>query len=339
MLTADFSKHILRFNFPAGTSRGVLHEKDSWIIKLQNSEFPHITGVGECSLIKGLSPDPEAEYEKMLEKVCANPEYYLDFSDSELDRFPSIRFGLEMARLDLQNGGTGVFFPSAFTQGEAGIPINGLIWMGSKENMLEQIKQKIKEGFTCIKLKVGALDFEAELNLLKAARREFKASDIELRVDANGAFRPGETLEKLKRLSEFQLHSIEQPVKLGNWEIMAMLCELSPLAIALDEELFAPGADEDKLNLLRTIRPQYLVLKPSMLGGFAKTQEWIDAANNMSIGWWITSALESNIGLNALAQWTYTLKQPVYHGLGTGRLFLNNFESRLVFEAGVLKYR
>lgn len=338
MLKAHFYKHILQFNVPAGTSRGVMHEKVSWFIKLHDTTDILITGTGECSLIKGLSPDPEAGYEAMLERVCSNPEQYLDFSDPELDHFPSIRFGLEMAWLDLINGGRGLLFPSPFTLGESGIPINGLIWMGSKEDMLKQIREQIGEGFRCIKLKVGALDFADELDVLKAIRREFNEAEIQLRVDANGAFRPEEAMKKLERLSKYRLHSIEQPIKPGNWEAMAGLCEQSPVAIALDEELFTPGADDDKIRLLRTIRPQYLVFKPSMLGGFAKTQEWINAAANTGIGWWITSALESNIGLNALAQWTYTLKQPLFHGLGTGKLFSNNFDSRLMIERGMLRY-
>jgi o-succinylbenzoate synthase len=337
MLKAKYHKHILRFNFPAGTSRGVLNEKVSWFVDLFNESNPEITGRGECSLIKGLSPDPEAGYQEMLARVCAGPERFLSFTDPELDKYPSIRFGLEMAFRDLQEGGKGELFKSAFTEGQAGISINGLIWMGSKNEMLQQIKQRIDEGFTCIKMKIGALDFEDEIDLLRTIRKEFHQSVVQLRVDANGAFLPDEALAKLERFSVFQLHSIEQPIKPGDIEAMARLCEKTPLPVALDEELFAPGAGSNKSDLLKTIKPQYLVLKPSMLGGFAKTQEWIDAANSMNIGWWVTSALESNIGLNALAQWTYTLNNPMHHGLGTGKLFVNNLPGKLFIENGYLK--
>lgn len=338
MLNASYHKHILNFNFQAGTSRGVLTEKPSWIIKLYDPANPNIIGKGECSIINGLSPDPNKGYEAMLDKVCSNPAHFLSFSEPELSSFPSIRFGLEMAWLDLRQGGSGLLFSSEFTKGNKGIPINGLIWMDSKENMLQQIRKRIEEGFECIKMKIGAIDFEEELDLLKVIRKEFSTDVIQLRVDANGAFEPSGALEKLKRLSDFNLHSIEQPIKPGNWPAMVALCDNTPLPIALDEELFAPGSDSNKFDLLKTIRPQYLVLKPSMLGGFAKTQEWIEAAKTLNIGWWITSALESNIGLNALAQWTYTLNNPAHHGLGTGKLFVNNFQSKMFIENGFLKY-
>lgn len=339
MLKANYHKYILEFNFPAGTSRGVLNEKVSWFIDLYDDSYPEIIGRGECSLIKGLSPDKETGYEEMLAHVCSGPERFLSFSEPELEDFPSIRFGLEMAQQDLNKEGKGLLFESDFTNGQAGIPINGLIWMGSKQNMLQQVKQRIDEGFTCIKMKIGALDFDEEIDLLRTVRKEFPSDSIQLRVDANGAFLADEAMEKLKKLSEFHLHSIEQPINPGNWQIMAALCEQTPLPIALDEELFAPAADGNKSYLLRTIKPQYLVLKPSLLGGFAKTQEWINEAESMKIGWWITSSLETNIGLNALAQWTYTLKNPMHHGLGTGKLFLNNLPGNLFIENGYLRRR
>ncbi len=338
MLKANYHKYILKFNFPAGTSRGVLNEKVSWFIDLYDDSHPEIIGRGECSLIKGLSPDPETGYEEMLARVCSGPERFLSSPEPELNSFPSIRFGLEMARQDLNEGGKAVLFKSTFTDGRSGIPINGLIWMGSKQNMLKQIKQRIDEGFTCIKMKIGALDFDEEIDFLRTIRKKYHHQIIQLRVDANGAFLPDAAMEKLKRLSEFHLHSIEQPIKPGNWQAVTALCEQTPLPIALDEELFAPGADSSKSDLIKTIKPQYLVLKPSMLGGFAKTQEWINEAESMKTGWWITSALESNIGLNALAQWTYTLNNPVHHGLGTGKLFVNNLPGKLFIENGYLKF-
>ncbi|MDP2424281.1 MAG: o-succinylbenzoate synthase [Bacteroidales bacterium] len=337
MLKATYHKLILQFHAPAATSRGYLDAKASYIISLYDAENELIKGTGECSLIQGLSPDPESGYEEMLTRVCNNPQYNLSFSDPVLDPFPSIRFGLEMAWHDLKSGGKGVLFESDFTRGKAGIPINGLIWMGTKQSILQQIKACIDEGYRCIKMKIGAMNFEDEMGLLKKVRQEFPAHEMELRLDANGAFHPIEALEKLKRLSDYELHSIEQPIKAGQWEAMARLCENPPVPVTLDEELFAKGADENKEQLLRAIHPQYLVLKPSMLGGFSKSKEWIALANNANIGWWITSALESNIGLNAIAQWTYTLNNPGYHGLGTGKLFSNNLLMRTMIENGFLK--
>jgi len=337
MLEAVHKKVNLKFIKPAGTSRGYLTEKTSWIISLYSPSTPEITGTGECSLIKGLSPDPEKEYLQMLSVACQNPHAYLG-ENEQLNAFPSIRFGLEMAWHDLTAGGKGLLYHSSFTGGRDSIPINGLIWIGSKNDMLRQVKARIKEGFTCIKIKIGALDFKEELSLLKIIRNEFPSSDIQIRVDANGAFNPDDALVKLKQLSEFDLHSIEQPIKPLHWDQMALLCEKSPLPIALDEELFAAGVSTNKPLLLETIKPQYLVLKPSMLGGFAKTHEWIKLADAMKISWWITSALESNIGLNALAQWTFTLNNPLHHGLGTGKLFKNNFPSQLFVEHGSLRF-
>lgn len=339
MLRGSFNTHILHFNKPAGTSRGYLTTKISYIISLTDTHKPGIAGTGECSLIQNLSPDPEKDYEKILAGVCATPEKFLSFSNPALNHYPSIRFGLETAWKDLQGGGNKILFPSEFTDGKTGIPINGLIWMDSKKNMLKQARRRIEEGFRCVKMKIGALDFDEELDLIKTLRREFRTEELILRVDANGAFHYGEAPEKLKKLSEQEIHSIEQPIKSGNWDMMAALCEKSPVPIALDEELFFAGADENKSRLLATIRPAYLVLKPSMLGGFEKSMEWIHAANVTGSGWWITSALESNIGLNALAQWTFTLNNPVHHGLGTGKLFSNNFPATLSIENGLLKMK
>ncbi len=338
MLKATIQKYILNFNSPAGTSRGILHQKTSWFISLFNSENPEIKGIGECSLIQGLSPDPELQYEEFLKIACNAPQQFSSLADPRFDRFPSIRFGLEMARIDLENKGKGVLFDSEFTRGSVGIPINGLIWMDSVENMFAQIRERIDEGYECIKVKIGALDFQEELNFLKRVRKEFKSNSIQLRLDANGAFNPKEAIEKLKPLSELNLHSIEQPIKPGNWNEMAALCAASPVPIALDEELFSVGPGMDKIQLLETIKPQYLVLKPSMLGGFSKCREWTELAGKRNVGWWITSALESNIGLNAIAQWTFICNNPTHHGLGTGKIFSNNLPSRLKAENGFLKY-
>jgi len=256
----------------------------------------------------------------------------------QLVAFPSIQFGLEMAFRSLNQKSPFELFPSEFTKGKDSIPINGLIWMGDSLFMKQQIKDKLEAGFTCIKLKIGALDFDKELALLKSIRHEFDAQTIEIRVDANGAFKSREALEKLKRLSDFNLHSIEQPIKQGQHQEMAQLCSDTPLPIALDEELLGVFSVTNKQVLLQTIKPQYIILKPTLIGGFKGSQEWIDVAETSSIGWWVTSALESNIGLNAIAQWTYTLKNNLPQGLGTGGLFTNNVQAPLVVNSGRLFY-
>ena len=335
MLKASFQKHTLRFKRPGGTSRGVLTTKDLWILKVWDDVRPDITGLGECSIIYGLSPDPMERYEEKLTELTQ----HIHKADTvDLSDFPSVRFGLETALLDLRRGGERVLFPSEFTRGKKSIPINGLIWMGSFRYMREQIIEKLNFGFDCIKLKIGAIDFEQELSLLKMIRREFGREQLELRVDANGAFKPQEALEKLKRLSDFSIHSIEQPVKPGQWETMADLCRQSPVDIALDEELIGI-ADTMVPHLLDVIRPHYIILKPSLLGGFERSNRFIKEAEKRNIGWWVTSALESNIGLNAIAQWTATLNNSMPQGLGTGSLFTNNFSSPLeVVRGGRLRY-
>ena len=243
-----------------------------------------------------------------------------------------------MAFKSLESSNRFELFPSAFTKGLDGISINGLVWMGEEAFMRKQIEEKIEAGFDCIKLKIGAIDFQTELNILKSIRKEFSTSDIELRVDANGAFSKDEALEKLKRLSDFKLHSIEQPIKPKQFEAMANLCEQTPIPIALDEELIGVFSNEEKEKVLNTIKPQYIILKPSLVGGFKGSKQWIDSAEDLKIKWWITSALESNVGLNAISQWTYTLKNKMPQGLGTGSLFTNNFESPLTVKNGTLHY-
>ncbi len=251
---------------------------------------------------------------------------------------PSIQFGLEQAFLSLESQSPYLLFPSGFTNSNEGIHINGLIWMGSKEFMKTQIREKLEQGFKCIKMKIGAIDFDTEIELLQSIRKEFSSDDIELRVDANGGFTANEALDKLKRLSEYDLHSIEQPIKVNQFEEMARLCETTPLPIALDEELIGVFGVTKKEEILQTIQPQYIILKPSLVGGFKGSMEWIDLADKKEIGWWITSALESNIGLNAIAQWTYTLNSKMPQGLGTGSLFTNNIESPLEVKNGYLQY-
>ncbi len=334
-MTANFQKYNLEFKQASGTSRGILHTKEAWFLIL--SEANKI-GVGECGLFRGLSSDDVAEYEEKLQWTCKNIHLGLEVLLAELVAFPSIQFGVEQAFLSL-NSQTGFdLFPSEFSNGNDSIPINGLIWMGTEAFMKQQIKDKLNEGFDCIKMKIGAIDFDRELHLLKSIRKTYSSKDIELRVDANGAFTTDNALEKLKRLSDFDLHSIEQPIKQGHIDEMAKLCEQSPLDIALDEELIGIHTVTKKEAILQTIQPQYIILKPSLVGGFRGSQEWIDIAETNRIGWWITSALESNVGLNAIAQWTYKLKSSLPQGLGTGQLFTNNIDSPLQVKNGTLQY-
>ncbi len=334
-MTASYHKHILTFKQPSGTSRGVLKTKETWFIVLSSNGSK---GVGECGILRGLSIDDRPDYESQLKETCKNINKGLSFLYDKNEAFPSIQMGLEMAFKSLESSTPFSLFPSAFTKSEKAIPINGLIWMGTETFMKTQIQEKIEDGFNCIKLKIGAIDFETELNLLKSIRNNFSKSDIELRVDANGAFNTNDALEKLKRLSDYDLHSIEQPIKPKQHEEMAKLCELTPLPIALDEELLGVFTSAKKENLLETIKPQYIILKPSFIGGFKGSDEWIAIAEKQTIGWWITSALESNVGLNAIAQYTYLKQNPMPQGLGTGGLFTNNFDSPLQVKNGKLHY-
>ncbi|MFK7950145.1 MAG: o-succinylbenzoate synthase [Saprospiraceae bacterium] len=338
MLTATFKKHTLVFKQASGTSRGILRTKDSYFIILKSSNKPNITVIGECGLLRGLSIDDVPNYEEKLAEVCRNINNYEFWLNEGLREFPSIHFGLEMALLDLKTNATKTLFPSDFTNNKKPININGLIWMGEKQFMFDQIKTKLDEGWNCIKLKIGAIDFEAEIELLKYIRSQFSKSDIELRVDANGAFSPENALEKLNRLAEMELHSIEQPIKQHQWNEMANLCEKTPLPIALDEELIGIFDIAEKRKAMEIIRPQYLIFKPSFIGGFKGTQEWIDLCDEFKTPWWMTSALESNIGLNAIAQWTAVLDNDLPQGLGTGQLYTNNLDSPLSVNGGLLRY-
>ncbi|WP_297802785.1 o-succinylbenzoate synthase [uncultured Polaribacter sp.] len=335
MIKANYKKYILNFKNPSGTSRGILRTKETWFIILEENGK---TGVGETGLFRGLSIDDIPNYEEKLIWVCKNINLGLENLLKALYEFPSIQFGLEQAFLSLNSEDKFELFPSQFTRGEKSIPINGLVWMGDKEFMKNQIKEKLSIGFSCIKMKIGAIDFDTEIELLKSIRKEFSSNEIELRVDANGAFNPKNALEKLEILSELEIHSIEQPIKQGQINDMAQLCAKTPLPIALDEELIGIFSFEEKKKLLKMIQPQYIILKPSLIGGFAGSKEWVNLANDTNCGWWITSALESNIGLNAIAQFTDTLQSDLPQGLGTGGLFTNNFVSPLEVSRGTLQY-
>lgn len=335
MIKATYKKYILNFKNPSGTSRGVLRTKETWFIILdENSK----TGIGETGLFRGLSIDDVSLYEDKLIWVCKNINKGIEWLLNELLEFPSIQFGLEQAFLSLKSKNKFELFPSEFTEGKEAITINGLVWMGDQQFMKTQIQEKLKTGFSCIKMKIGAIDFDAEIKLLKSIRKEFSSNEIELRVDANGAFKPENALEKLKILSELDIHSIEQPIKQGQLQEMATLCANTPLPIALDEELIGVFSSKEKKKVIETVKPQFIILKPSLIGGFGGSKEWIDLAENNNIKWWITSALESNVGLNAIAQFTYILKNELPQGLGTGSLFTNNFESPLEVKNGTLRY-
>ncbi|SHH48586.1 o-succinylbenzoate synthase [Winogradskyella jejuensis] len=335
MIKATYQQYILNFKRPSGTSRGTMTTKETWFIRLEKDGK---VGIGECGILRGLSIDDRPDYENQLKWACENINLGLEKLLNHLVEMPSIQFGLEMAFKSLDSANLFKLFPSNFTKGKDSIHINGLVWMGDEAFMRQQIIEKIESGFKCIKLKIGAIDFQTELDILKSIRKEFSISDIELRVDANGAFRPKEALEKLNRLSEYHLHSIEQPIKPKQFEQMAKLCETSPIDIALDEELIGVFFESEKEELISIIKPQYIILKPSLVGGFQGSQEWIDIAEKHTIKWWVTSALESNIGLNAIAQWTYTLQNSLPQGLGTGGLFTNNFHSPLIVKNGTLQY-
>ncbi len=336
----SWRKHTLYFKKPSGTSRGILKKKDSYFIILEDEQNLSKKYIGECGLLKGLSIDTRPDYEDKLTEICNRIEYFLQKDHlKELYEFPSIQFGLEMLALELAAENPHILFPSSFTNGTAKQAINGLIWMGDASFMKQQIREKLDNGFNCIKMKIGAIDFDTELALLKSIRKEFNAKEIQLRVDANGAFLPDKALEKLKRLAELELHSIEQPIKAGQWEEMAALCADTPLDIALDEELIGVFSEEKKIACLSTIKPQYIILKPSLIGGIAGSETWIKTAEALDIDWWATSALESNLGLNAIAQWTYTKNSTLHQGLGTGQLYTNNFDSPLKVASGYISYK
>ncbi len=334
-MKAIFQKYILNFKQASGTSRGVLNTKETCFLKIFNNNK---IGIGECSIFRGLSIDDRPDYEEKLQWLCENINRNVEDLLFDLIEFPSIQFGLEQAFLSLNSENLFELFPSKFIESKDAININGLIWMGSEVFMKQQISTKLKAGFSVIKMKIGSIDFDTEISLLKSIRKEFSAEEIELRVDANGAFKSSEALEKLKRLSDFEIHSIEQPIKQGQFNEMAELCLKTPIPIALDEELIGVFNVTKKEELLQIINPQYVILKPSLIGGFKGSEEWISLAKKQEIGWWITSALESNIGLNAIAQWTYILNSKMPQGLGTGSLFTNNFESPLEVKNGHLHY-
>lgn len=334
MKTATFKQYLLQFKNPSGTSRGVLHTKETFFLEILEGDKK---GIGECALFRGLSFDDVPDYEEKLTWLCENINQDSAYLKKELLHFPSIWFGYEQAILNVKHG-ENLYFPSDFTEGKSSIKINGLIWMGNVDFMQTQIEEKLELGFDCIKLKIG-VDWNSEKEILRKLREKFPKEQLELRVDANGGFTFEEAKIVLKELYELGIHSIEQPIKAGNLEEMKLLCATTPTPIALDEELIGVVDFEQKRKLLEKIKPQYIILKPALIGGFSGTDEWISLAENLGIGWWITSALESNIGLNAIAQYTFTKGNKMPQGLGTGGLFTNNFESNLQLEGDLLSMK
>ncbi|HQE33995.1 o-succinylbenzoate synthase [Flavobacterium alvei] len=335
-MKATYHKYILNFKRPSGTSRGVMTEKETWFIVLEKDGKK---GIGECGILRGLSADDRPDYETKLQWTCDNIHLGEKQLWEALIEFPSIQFGVEMAFQSLASETPFLLFSSDFTKGEKSIEINGLVWMGEESFMKQQIEEKLADGFRCVKLKIGAIDFDKELQLLRYIRQYFTPEQVEIRVDANGAFDVTLALYKLNQLSGFKLHSIEQPIQKNNTDRMSELCEITPIPIALDEELIGVFSLEEKEALLQKIKPQYIILKPSFVGGFRGAKEWILLAEKYNIGWWITSALESNIGLNAIAQWTFLQHNLMPQGLGTGALYTNNFDCPLQVSEGQLWYK
>lgn len=329
-MKVSWQRHTLRFRERAITSRDSMTEKPTWFVRIESHQLPGGCSVGEAAMFKGLSSEDTPDFEERLDTACrmASECATLEEALKSLPRISSIRFGFESALLRCG------LYPTSGKEarwlgGEEGITTNGLVWMGDKATMRRRIREKLDSGFHCVKLKIGGIDFEDEMELLAGIRREFSPSDIELRLDANGGFTPANALERLGRLSEFGIHSLEQPIKPGQWDDMRRICALSPIDIALDEELIGFSSTEEKTRMLDAVSPRYIILKPSLCGGFREAEEWISLAVERGIGWWATSALESNIGLEALGRWTASLQPTMPQGLGTGNLYTNNTSSRL----------
>lgn len=336
----DITPRLFHFKQPAGTSRGVYLTRKSWMVEITSQQLPGRKGVGECAPLPDLSTDFRPDYEAVLRQWCDRLEQEGEGVLDEMQAWPSMRFGLETALLHLQRGTTALF-DTPFARGEVGIPINGLVWMGSHDEMLKRVEEKLQQGFHCIKLKVGAIDFEQELDLVKRIRERFAPAEMEIRLDANGGFKTDEALDKLERLAQYAIHSIEQPIKQHQWGNMAKLCRDAPLPIALDEELIGINTYDMKLYMLNVVKPAYIILKPSLHGGMKGVREWVQAANEKGVKTWITSALESNVGLNSICHLTadiYGEHINMPQGLGTGQLFTDNIPMPLAIEGEKMWY-
>lgn len=324
----NIEERTFHFKQPAGTSRGVYTERKSWLVYATAEELSGRVGVGECAPLPGLSHELNLDYPRLLRAECDRVEAQGGIDYDALLPYPSVLFGLETALLHLEKGSYS-FFSTPFAHGEEGIPFNGLVWMGNYDEMLSRLQEKINQGFRCVKLKIGAIDFEREVELVRIIRSTFTTDQIQLRVDANGGFTPENVMRRLDVLARYDIHSIEQPIRQGLWLAMRRMCSESPIPVALDEELIQVYSNDRKIELLDSIKPQYIVLKPSLHGGMAGTREWIKLADERGVGSWITSALESNIGLNAVAQLTADVYGPGIsfpQGLGTGQLFTDNVD-------------
>lgn len=327
--------YMLKFRNPAGTSRGVLTEKPTYLLKLYDERNPEHYGLGEAAVFPGLSPEADHRYEYKLMELMAN---VVIGKPTDLSQHSSIQFGFEQALRDFASGGQGLYFPSEFTEGKKSVVINGLVWMGNYDEMHARLVEKIEEGFHCIKIKIGAIDWQQELRLIKDIREKYSPEVVTIRVDANGGFSMDSAMPRLHQLAALGVHSIEQPIPARNPDLMKFLCEVSPLPIALDEELIGIYSREDRLKMLEYIRPAYIILKPALCGGFSGALEWMELADSLGIGYWITSALESNVGLNAISQFAAQLPITIPQGLGTGALYTNNFQSPLRLEGENLSY-
>ena len=346
-LQAAFFKKTFHFSFKARTSRGSMTQKDSWFLKVWDPRNPEVFGMGEAGPLPGLSPEKPEDVERQLGEVVQVISKGLQSNSlsslKDVQEYfkskilsSSVIFAIETAILDLKNGGTRIVFNNRFLKGEP-IPINGLVWMGGLDDMLQQVSIKLYDGFTCLKLKIGGLNFEKELDILQFIRRKYFRDTVTVRLDANGSFKEEDALYKLMDCSRYDVHSIEQPVKAGS-AILPELCKKSPIPIALDEELIGVNGKARKTELLERIRPPFIILKPTMHGGLLGCEEWIEVANAQGIGWWITSALESNIGLNAIAQFAANYPVTLPQGLGTGSIYENNVPSPLEVKRGSLFY-
>lgn len=335
MLQAQYSSYRLNLRFEARTSRATMHHKDTWFIRIFDDSEPDTFGIGECALFRGLSADDCSDYELRLARVCRD---IVSLTDPEDIGMSSIAFGVETALQNLRNAVPGIVYPGKWAGGESSITINGLVWMGSAELMMQRLSRKLDQGFKCIKLKIGGIDFQRELELLDFVRSAWPAEKVQLRLDANGAFSTRDALHKLERLAYYDIHSIEQPVKPGQPQAMREICRNSPIPVALDEELIGSRKYDAQARMLDAIMPQYVILKPSLCGGFQASNRWIALARQRDIGWWATSAMESDIGLNAIAQWVSCFSPQLPQGLGTGELYDNNITSPVRLRGDRLSY-
>lgn len=338
MLKASYSKYDLIFKEPAVTSRSVMTHKETYFVKVWDEIDPFAYGIGECGLFRGLSSDDTVDYEYKLKNACCRINEIKADGFEMLRDYPSIVFGMEIALQDFQNGSKRLVFDSPWAKGESEIVINGLVWMGDKQTMIRRVGEKLSAGFRCVKFKIGGIDFVDEVEMIRKVRRSFSPEDLEIRLDANGAFSPEDAMSRLEILSSFDIHSIEQPIKPRQWDTLAYVCRNSPIPIALDEEVIGLNSRAEKERMAETLLPSYIILKPSLCGGFSGSDEWIGIAEKYGIGWWATSALESNIGLNAIAQWCSSKFISVPQGLGTGLLYINNIESPIEQTGQSLRY-